>query len=171
MASSSVPTMLQNDSNVPRSPRRSLVIKICCIIVAVPTLFALVLFWIYGTDTHHSSRKSIWWSQRGRNLIPPAASDITLRQDLLDHYVTYKISEAELNAFLDKRFARPGETLDSFSERSLMNPARIGKAIGPFGWVVTKTTVQYSYTASNGGAHHFYHDFKTGLTYQESAYW
>ena len=133
--------------------------------------FALTLFWIYGTDTQHANRNSIWWSERGRNLIPPAATDITLRQDFLDHYASYRISEADLNDFLNKRFARPGEALDSFSERSPANPEDIGKAIGPLGWVVTDDTVEYTYSASNGGAHHFYHDSKTGLTYQDSAYW
>ena len=139
--------------------------------LALCVVFALALFWIYGTDTHHANRNSIWWTERGRNLIPPAATDITLRQDVLDHYATYRISEADLNDFLNKRFARPGETLDSFSERSPANPEDIGKAIGPLGWVVTEDTVEYAYSASNGGAHHFYHDTNTGLTYQDSAYW
>jgi hypothetical protein len=138
---------------------------------AVLMAFALTLFWIYGTDTHHANRNSIWWSERGRNLIPPAATDITLRQDFLDHYATYRISEADLNDFLNKRFARLGEALDSFSERSPANPEDIGEAIGPLGWVVTEDTVEYIYSASNGGAHHFCHDSKTGLTYQDSAYW
>jgi hypothetical protein len=129
------------------------------------------LFRIYGTNTHHASRSSIWWPERGRNLIPAAAIDITLRRDLLDHYATYTITEKDLNAFLDQRFARPGEKLDSFSERSPVKPVDIGKAIGPFGWVVTENTVMYSYFASNGGGHHYYHDTKTGQTYQKSAYW
>jgi len=144
---------------------------VCSVVFALPMVFALTLFWIYGTDTHHANRKSIWWSERGRNLIPPAATDITLRQDFLDHYATYRISEADLNDFLNRRFARPGEALDSFSERSPANPENIGKAIGPLGWVATEDTVEYTYSASNGGAHHFYHDSKTGLTFQDSAYW
>jgi hypothetical protein len=111
------------------------------------------------------------WPERGRNLIPPTAADITLRRDLLDHYATYTVSEKDLNAFLDKRFARPGKALDSFSERSPANPKKFGNAIGPLGWVVTEDTVMYTYTASNGGAHNYYHDTKTGLTYQSSAYW
>jgi len=134
-------------------------------------VFALTLFRIYGVDTHHASRGSIWWPERCRNLIPPTATDITLRRDLLDHYATYTVSEKDLNAFLDKRFARPGEALDSFSERSPAKPETIGNAIGPLGWVVTKDTVVYTYTASNGGAHNYYHDTNTGLTYQSSAYW
>ncbi|NNM29177.1 MAG: hypothetical protein HKO57_06630 [Akkermansiaceae bacterium] len=134
-------------------------------------VFALILFRVYGVDTHHASRSSIWWPERGRNLIPPAAADITLRRDLLDHYATYTLSEKDLNAFLDKRFARPGMVLDSFSERSPANPGKIGKPIGPLGWVVTEDTVVYTYTASNGGAHNYYHDPATGRTYQSSAYW
>ena len=165
-------TMTQEDLYPPlESPRHGRVLKVCGVILTPLIVFALTLFWIYGTDTHHTNRDSIWWSERGRNLIPPAATDITLRQDFLDHYATYRILEADLNAFLNKRFARPGELLDSFSERSPASPEKIGKPINPLGWVVTEDTVEYSYSASNGGGHHFYHDSKTGLTYQDSAYW
>lgn len=157
---------------LPETRRRGRILLICGVVFSLTiVLFALTLFWIYGTDTHHANRKSIWWSERGRNLIPPAATDITLRQDFLDHYATYRISEVDLNDFLNKRFAVPGKALDSFSERTPANPENIGKAIGPLGWVVTEDTVEYTYSASNGGAHDFYHDSKTGLTYQDSAYW
>ena len=155
-----------------KPPRGGLVVKACVFgILALMIVFAATLYWIYGTDTHHANRNSIWWSERGRNLIPPTATDITLRQDFLDHDAIYTISENDLNSFLDKRFARPGKPLDSFSERSPAKPEDIGREIGPLGWVMTKDTVEYSYSASNGGAHHFYHDTKTGLTYQDSAYW
>lgn len=154
-----------------KSPRRRIVLKACVVILAFALVFAGTLFRIYGVDTHHASRGSIWWPERGRNLIPPTATDITLRRDWLDHYAIYTISEKDLNDFLDKRFARDGETLDSFSERSPVNPKEIGKAIGPLGWMVTKDTVEYTYCASNGGAHNYYHNTKTGRTYQESAYW
>jgi hypothetical protein len=134
-------------------------------------VFVLTLFWIYGVESHHKSRNSIWWPERGRNLIPPTASDITLQRDLLDHYATYTVSEQDLNAFLDERFARNGKAIDSFSDRRRIDPTRIGKAIGRLGWVVTEETVVYGYTASNGGSHNFYHDPTTGQTYQSSAYW
>ena len=158
-------------STLPETPRRAGDLKVFGVILLLLMALALTLFWIYGTDTHHANRNSIWWTGRGRNLLPPAATDITIRQDLLDHYAIYIISEKDLNAFLDKRFARPGESLNSFSERSPANPETIGKAIGPLGWVVTENTVEYTFSASNGGAHNFYHDSKTGLTYQASAYW
>ena len=117
------------------------------------------------------SRISIWWSLRGRNLIPPTATDITLQSDLLDHYATYTISEQDLNTFLNERFARNGKAIDSFSDRSRINLTRIGKPIGRLGWVVTKETVVYDYAASNGGVHTYYHDPNTGRTYESSAYW
>jgi hypothetical protein len=94
--------------------------------------------------------------------VDAAVTDITLQQDLLDHYATYTISEQDLNAFLDERFARNGKAIDSFSDRSRINPTRIGKPIGRLGWVVTKETVVYDYAASNGGVHTYY---------QSSAYW
>lgn len=153
------------------SARRGLRFKVCIAILALPMVVALILFRIYGTDTHHTSRSSIWWTERGRSLIPPTAADITLRQDFLDHYAIYTVSENDLNAFLDRRFASPGEPLDSFSERSPVPPDTIGNAIGPLGWKLTENTVSYRYCASNGGAHEYYHDTKTGLTYQKSAYW
>ncbi len=101
-----------------KSPLLGWFFKGCVIILALWVVFALILFRIYGTETHHASRNSIWWSERGRNLIPPAATDITLQQDFLDHYASYTISEKDLNAFLNERFARDGEMIDSFSERS-----------------------------------------------------
>ena len=156
---------------LPKAPHRGLFLKVCIAILALTMVFALTLFRIYGVDTHHQSRNSIWWPERGRNLIPPTATDITLQRDLLDHYTTYTVSEKDLNAFLDARFARPGETLDSFSERRPIDPARIGQSIGRLGWVVTEETVIYGYTASNGGSHSYHHDPTTGRTYQSSAYW
>ncbi len=163
----------QEDLAPPEStaPLRSRVLKVCVFILTLTMVFALTLFWIYGVDTHHANRGSIWWPERGRNLIPPAATDITLQRDLLDHYAIYTISEKDLNAFLDDRFARNGETLDSFSERARSNPRDIGNVIGRLGWVVTEDTVVYHYSASNGGGHSYYHDPTTGLTYQSSAYW
>ena len=145
--------------------------KGCLIVLALVMVCGMVLFWIYGTDTHHASQNSIWWTVRGRNLIPPTATDITLRQNLLDHDAIYTVSEKDLNAFLDKRFARPGKTLDSFSERRPADSKSIGSIIGPLGWKVTADTVSYTYFASNGGTHDHYHDTKTGLTYQSSVYW
>jgi len=155
----------------PSSPRRKVILKVCVVILALPVVFALILFRIYGVDTHHADRSSIWWPERGRNLIPPTAADITLRRDLLDHYAIYTISEKDLNAFLDRRFARPGKVLDSFSERSPAHADTVGKPVGPLGWVVTENTVSYHYTARNGGGQHYYHDTESGLTYQKSAYW
>ncbi len=155
----------------PSSPRSRIVRKGCVVILALAMVTALILFRIYGTDTRHASRSSIWWPERGRNLIPSTAADITLRRDLLDHYAIYTVSEKDLNAFLDKRFARPGKALDSFSERSPAPADTVGKPIGPLGWVVTENTVSYHYTARNGGGQHYYHDTESGLTYQDSAYW
>lgn len=150
----------QKDSAPPqaRLPRGRIVLKVCGAILVLAMLCALIVFRIYGVDTHHASRSGIWWPERGRNLIPPTAADITLRRDLLDHYAIYTVSEKDLNAFLDKRFARPGEVLNSFSERSPAKPETIGKAIGQLGFVVTKDAVVYTYYASNGGGHSYYHD-------------
>ena len=129
------------------------------------------LFWIYATETHHTNRNSIWWSDRGRNLIPPTATGITLQQDFLDHYATYTVAEKDLNAFLDSHFALKGSAINSFSERRRPVTQNIGKTIGRLGWIVTKDTVVYDYAAANGGVHTYYHDPTTGRTYQSSAYW
>jgi len=145
------------------SPLRSLVLKVCVVIFALTMVCGLTLFRIYGVDTHHACRGSIWWPERGRNLIPPTATDITLRQDFLDHYATYTVSTKDLNAFL--------QTLDSGSELTPERPDTIGKVIGPLGWKAPENTVSATYIAGNGGAHNYYHDPKSGLTYQSSAYW
>lgn len=166
----------EDQASTPYVPdSRSYYRKACAIILGIPLaivlVIGLILFWIYGTNTEHSSRGSIWWTERGRNLIPPAATDITLQQDFLDHYATYTISEKDLNVFLDSRFTSHGKPVDSFSERRPVDPGRIGQVIGRLGFVVTKDTVVYDYAASNGGVHSYYHDPTTGLTYQSSAYW
>jgi hypothetical protein len=157
--------------NETKPPLIGCLLKGCAFMLALCVVFALALFWIYGTDTHHANRNSIWWTARGRSLIPPAATDITLQQDFLDHYATYTISEKDLNAFLNERFARDGVMIDSFSERRRVTPNEIGKTIDRLGWVVTKETVVYGYSASNGGEHQYLHDPTTGQTYQSSAYW
>lgn len=149
-------------------PGRAL--KVVVVVFALLMVFVFTLFWIYGTDTQHASRSSIWWTERGRNLIPPGANDITLRQAFLDHYATYKISEVELHDFLNERFGDEGATLESLRDKKPVNPKRIGD-VKPLGFVVTEDTIRYSYSASNGGMHDYYHDSKTGLTYQDSAYW
>ncbi|MGC6426060.1 MAG: hypothetical protein ACON5H_03570 [Akkermansiaceae bacterium] len=154
-----------------QSPRRRMILRGFVVILTLALSVAGTLFRIYGLDTQHASRGSIWWPERGRNLIPPTATDITLRRDLLDHYAIYTISEKDLNAFLDKRFARFGEAIASSSERSPADPEQFGRAIGPLGFIVTKDTVVYHDTASNGGGHSYYHDSATGQTYQVSAYW
>ena len=156
---------------LPEAPNRGRVLKVFGVIVAMLMVIVLVLFWVFGTDTQHANRNSIWWTKRGRNLIPPAATGITLRQSILDHYATYKISEADLHDFLNQRFADGGATLASLRDSTPVNPKKIGSKVGPFGWVVTINTVVYSYPASNGGLHQYYHDSNTGLTYQDSAYW
>ena len=141
------------------------------IVIGLGLVAILSLFRIYGIDTYHATRSGIWWPERGRSLIPPTAKDITLRRDLLDHYATYTVSEKDLNTFLNQRFSRPGEVLDSYSERARVNPNTIGKAIGPMGMLATTNMVSYHYTASNGGSHQYYHDTETGRTFQSSAYW
>jgi len=148
-----------------------ILLRVVAVFLALALALTLSLIRIYGTDTHHPTRSSIWWTERGRGLIPPAAVDITLQRDLLDHYATYTISEPDLNDFLNQRFASDGKTLDSFAERSPINPTRVGSPIGRLGWIATKETVVYAYPASNGGVHSYYHDPVTGSTYQSSAYW
>jgi hypothetical protein len=140
-------------------------------VLATLLSIVLALVWTFGTTTHHADRDDILMSDRGRSLIPPTAREIRLQRDFLDHRALYTISEAELNAFLDKRFRSGREPLDSYSERSPFGRSAVGKEIGPLGWTVTEHAVSYSYFIPNGAVSNFYHDPKTGLTYQESAYW
>ncbi|MFT4514916.1 MAG: hypothetical protein ACI91B_003629, partial [Planctomycetota bacterium] len=142
-------------NNLPPPPTKvshsGRMLKVCVAILVLVLVIALTVFLIYGVDSHHQSRDSIWWPERGRNLIPPAAIEITLQRDLLDHYAIYTVSEKDLNSFLDERFSGDGEPLDSFSKRSRIDPADVGRAIGRLGWVATGSTVMYHFSASNGG--------------------
>ena len=154
------------------TPRLGRILLVCGFIFAIPVMgVALILFWIYGTDTHHTNRNSIWWPTAAQDLIPPAATDITLRQDHLDHYAIYTISQADLHDFVQEHFADKGAlTLQDRAGKSV-DREMIGTTVGPFGWLVTKDTIVYSYIKRNGTLHEYYHDVKTGLTYQDSAYW
>ena len=87
--------------------------------------------------------------------------------EFLDHFATYTIDEKDLTAFIDRHF----EIEDSFSERSLVDSDRVGKAMGRMDWIVPEGSVWYSYSASNGGVSNYYHDPATGSTYQDSAHW
>ncbi len=163
----------ENGCQLPQlaSPRSRPVSKIWVVVLGLGLALILILFRIYGIDTYHPTRSLIWWPERGRSLIPPTATDITLRRDLLDHYAIYTVSERDLNTFLNQRFARPGEVLDSYCERVRIKPDFIGKAVGSMGWLATSNTVCYYCTASNGGSHRYFHDTETGRTFQSSAYW
>ena len=132
---------------------------------------ALTLFWICGTDTHHANLNSIWWPTAARHLIPPAATDITLRQDHLDHYATYTISHSDLYDFVKENFADTRPNVMRQRDETFGSREMIGRKVGPFGWVVTEDTILYRVSNSNGTLHESYHDVKTGLTYQDSAYW
>lgn len=154
-----------------KSSLRRTILRVCIVLLILTTGFALTLFRIYRADTRHESRGSIWWLERGRNLIPSAAIDITLQRDLLDHRAVYTISEKNLNAFLSERFAGDRTLLDSSSEGSRLPSEETRNAVDRLGWVVAKDEVVYRYAASNGGVHSYYHNPTTGLTYQSSGYW
>ena len=131
------------------------------VFLAFTVVIALALAWFYGLDSHHASRDSIW-PERGRNLIPPTATDITLHRDLLTHWATYTVSEEDLNEFFEAF---------EYVERTEVDPARVGEAIGRFDWVVTEESVHYHFTTSNGAGQSYTHDPTTGLTYQVAQYW
>jgi len=158
------------DKRPPPLPRRSTgraVARVAAACVAAGAAIAGALAWTFALDTHHETRDSIWWNDRCRNLIPEAATDITLQRDLLDHRAVYTIREEQLVAFLNERF----DVADAYAERRRMDPAKIGQPIGELGWVVTPGSVYYGYAASNGGVSNYYHDPVSGRTYQDSAHW
>ena len=145
-------------------------LKVGGVLLALAAVPASVGFWFYGLDSSHRDRESIW-DERTRGLTPHAATDITLQLDLLDHYATYRVTEADLNAFLDVHFAFRGKGFDSYSEREPVRPELVGEPIGRLDWTVPEGTVVYSFAAPNGGLSTYYHDPATGWTYQESAHW
>ncbi|MDC0295493.1 hypothetical protein OAL35_01410 [bacterium] len=134
-------------------------------------MFWVSVFWVYGVETRHSNRTGIWWPERGRNLIPPDATDIRLQRDVLDHYACYSIDEKDLVAFLSQRFATGDGGFDVDFARGTVDEKIIGGRIGRLNFLITETTVLYACHASNGGMHRFYHDPATDKTFQSSAYW
>ena len=88
-------------------PRTSLLKRVVLfgVLLWLVSAFGIVstLYWIYGTDTRHDDLSSIWWPTAGTDLIPSTATDITLRQDHLDHDATYTVSRVDLQKFLKER--------------------------------------------------------------------
>ena len=159
--------MTYNQARTPSSSQcGGVLLNLLLALLAGALGLVLICYWTYGLDTNHDSRAGIWWPEGGRELIPPKAIDITLQRDLLDHRALYRISEQDLEAFLDAYFE-----VSSRRERSPIAPDQVGKVIGPLGWIATKDAVVYSHWTSNGAASTYLHDPVTGLTYQVSAYW
>ena len=58
---------------------------------------------------------------------------------------TYRISHADLHDFVKEHFAdNVGATLRD-TDGSFVDREMIGRKVGPFGWVLTKKTMVYSY--------------------------
>ena len=134
--------------------------------------FGLILFLVYGVDSHHDTRDDFLWPGREYELTPPTATGIHLQRDFLDHWSSYTVAESDLNVFLDATFGgQSGKPLDSFSLRSPVDRDRFERTYAELGWVWTEGMVEYHCSASNGGGHTFYHDPSTGMTYQVSAHW
>ena len=116
------------------TPRLKRILLGCGFIFAIPVMgVALILFWIHGTDTHHTNRSSIWWPTAAKDLIPPAATDITLRQDHLDHYAIYTISQADLHDFVQEHFADNGASVLQDRDGKFVAREMIGTTVGPVG--------------------------------------
>jgi len=162
--------MSENQLHAPsKSSLAGCFLTACGVVAAVVAVVALGLFWAYGIDSHHKNRDSVW-PTRGRELIPPTATDITLQRDLLDHRATYTVTEEDLCAFLDQRFAH-GHSLDSHAERKTIDSESFEARYGFLDWSWHEEIALYSYAASNGGVSSYLHDSSTGRTYQTSAYW
>jgi len=137
-------------------------------IIAIVCGGALYLY--YGIDAHYDHRDRIS-PVRGRALIPPAATDITLdRHFPIDHEAWFTVNEKDLNAFFDEHYGR-GQELDSHAERRPLGRDVFEERYASLGWVWHEGIVSYGYSAANGGSQTYIHDSATGRTYHRSIYW
>ncbi|MDG1491814.1 MAG: hypothetical protein P8R43_07970 [Planctomycetota bacterium] len=140
----------------------------------VVTICAGALYLYFGVDARYEQREDIA-PGRGRALIPPAATEITLdRHFPIDHEAWFTVEEKDLNAFFDEHYGRGGGLpwdLDSYSERRPVSRERFEGDYGFLDWVWHDEIVSYSYSAGNGGGQRYIHDPATGRTYHFSRYW
>ena len=111
-------------SETPKSSFARSALRVLGALLIVPLAVSLAGLWYYCVDSKHSTPASIG-DGRILELTPPAAHDITLDRDFLDHYAIYTVTERELTAFLNRTF----EVEDSFSERQNIAEIKVGKAI------------------------------------------
>lgn len=143
--------------------RSSPFLRALLVVLSIAALGAALIFWIYGKDAHYDRAASVWPGTE-RELTPPAATDITLQRDFLDHFAIYTVPQEDLEAFFRSRFERT-------EEGTLASAVSVGKPMGRLGWIVPEGCLVYSHYTPNGAASTYYHDPATGSTYQSSAHW
>ena len=138
----------------------------------VTAIVGCALYAYFELDSNYTDQADVS-PERGRALIPPAATDITLdRHFPIDHEAGFTIEEKDLNAFFDEHYGRGrGQELDSYSERRPVSREKFEERYGSVGWAWHEGIVSYSYSARNGGGQTYIHDPSTGRTYHFSRYW
>ena len=132
--------------------------------LSIPLLASLVGFWHFGLDAHYADVTHMS-EGTSKELTPHTAVDLTLQRDLLDHRATYTVTEADLQAFLERSFG------ESAADPSPVDRGDFEAEYSRRGWTWTPGMVMYSGAPGNGAVSYYYHDPRTGLTYQDSAHW
>ncbi len=158
----------------PRSSILGCLLQALGAVAIVAAIVGCALYVYFGIDSNYTDRADVS-PERGRALIPPAATDITLdRHFPIDHEAWFTIEEKDLNAFFDEHYGRGrglSWDLDSYSERRPVSRERFEGDYGFLDWVWHDEIVSYSYSAANGGAQRYLHDPATGRTYHSARYW
>ena len=99
----------------------------------VAAIVGCALYLYFGIDSNYTDRADVR-PERGRALIPPAATDITLdRHPPVDREAWVAVHEMGLNAFFDEHHGRDQE-LDSYAEWRLVARDALGERDAALGW-------------------------------------
>ena len=136
----------------------------------VVAICAGALYLYFGVDAHYDERGGVA-PDRGRALIPPAATDITLdRHFPIDHEAWFTVEQEDLHAFFARHYSDDRD-LDLNSERRGMSREAFEERYGFLQWKWHEGIRSYGYSARNGGSQTYVHDPATGRTYHFSRYW
>ena len=136
----------------------------------VVTICAGALYLYFGVDAHYDQRDDVG-PDRGRALLPPGATDITLdRHFPIDHEAWFTVDEGELNDYFDAHYRR-AEDRASYLDKKPISRERFEEHYSFLGWEWHEGIRAYHFSARNGGGQTYIHDSATGRTYHDSAYW
>lgn len=148
----------------------------CLVLLLLSGALALsfVSFWL--GDSSYATYAEVGDS-RLKACLPPGATEIRVHKQLNGHLARYRVSEAELQDFLDGLWQAKGgnsahEREQMSGEGKVPQRERFVQRFGDLGWEPLENALLYhSPSKSSGAMTTYYFDRDTGLAYHDTGYW